>query len=380
MPRVAWTGFGKFNGVEENPSATLAERLATLHRDEGDSWEVVEVSGEAAKAASRNGGDAALVIHLGVATDYDTITLERCAYNDATFRVADERGWQPDGEKISAGAPFGAPSPTSLDVEAAAASASAAGHAVRVSDDAGRFVCNYIYYCSLERHPCVFVHVPPLDKVDLEAQVATLAVLRGALLDAAAAAVPPVTALVGGGGDDVAASASDVAADLVAMGIDAAVAQTAVAAGCTSVETAMEFIFAEPPPMPPPPPEARPEPRLKQVLVVRADLGMSCGKIAAQCAHASLGGYRDALRRSPRDADRWVGAGETVIVVQTPADAGADYLRRARNAAAASGLPAALIADAGRTEVAPGTETVLAVGPGPVDDVDAITGALALLK
>ena len=51
MPRVAWTGFGKFNGVEENPSATLAERLATLHRDEGDSWEVVEVSGEAAPAA-----------------------------------------------------------------------------------------------------------------------------------------------------------------------------------------------------------------------------------------------------------------------------------------------------------------------------------------
>ena len=54
-----------------------------------------------------------------------------------------------------------------------------------------------------------------------------------------------------------------------------------------------------------------------------------------------------------------------------PADAGADILRRARNAAAASGLGAALIT-ASRTEVAPGGPgTVLAVGLGPVDDVDA---------
>ena len=34
------------------------------------------------------------------------------------------------------------------------------------------------------------------------------------------------------------------------MGIDAAMARQAAAAGCTSVETAMEFIFSEPPAVP----------------------------------------------------------------------------------------------------------------------------------
>ena len=156
------------------------------------------------------------------------------------------------------------------------------------------------------------------------------------------------------------------------MGIDAAMARQAAAAGCTSVETAMEFIFSEPPAVPPPPPSAQ---RLKQVLVVRADLGMSAGKIAAQCAHASLGGYREALRRTPDVADRWVGAGETVIVVQHDG-----CLRSLHAAAVAANLNTSLIADAGRTEVAPGTETVLGVGPGPADDVDAITGRLKLLS
>ncbi|KAH8054169.1 pyroglutamyl-peptidase [Aureococcus anophagefferens] len=281
MPRVHWTGFGKFHGVADNPSATLAERVAAKFAD--DSWEVVEVSGEAARDAALNGSDADVVVHLGVAVDYANITLERCAYNDATFRCDDERGWRPAGEKISADSPFGAPSPTPLDVEAAAAKAKDLGFSVDVSDDAGRFVCNYLYYCSLERRPCVFVHVPSFDKLGLEDQLATLE-HRGEVVE-----------------------------DLVAMGIDAAMARQAAAAGCTSVETAMEFIFSEPPAMPPPPPSAQ---RLKQVLVVRADLGMSAGKIAAQCAHASLGGYREALRRTPDVADRWVGAGETVIVVQ----------------------------------------------------------------
>ena len=66
---------------------------------------------------------------------------------------------------------------SSWDAIACAFAAVARKAGVNLSDDAGRFVCNYLYYCSLERHPCVFVHVPPLDKVDLEAQVAPLAVL-----------------------------------------------------------------------------------------------------------------------------------------------------------------------------------------------------------
>ena len=85
--RVAWTGFGQFQGVEANPSAVLAQRLAAQHSTEGDSVEILEVSAAAAKAWRCP--DAGLVVHLGVAITYDAITLERCAYNDASFRVPD---------------------------------------------------------------------------------------------------------------------------------------------------------------------------------------------------------------------------------------------------------------------------------------------------
>ena len=44
-----------------------------------------------------------------------------------------------------------------------------------------------------------------------------------------------------------------------------------------------------------------------------------------------------------------------------------------------AGLPAYLVADAGRTQVAPGSKTVLAIGPGPKSALDAITGTLKLL-
>ena len=37
------------------------------------------------------------------------------------------------------------------------------------------------------------------------------------------------------------------------------------------------------------------------------------------------------------------------------------------------------VVDAGRTEVAPGTRTVLALGPAPVEVMDVITGHLRLL-
>ncbi len=48
-------------------------------------------------------------------------------------------------------------------------------------------------------------------------------------------------------------------------------------------------------------------------------------------------------------------------------------------AARASGLPTALIVDAGRTQVAPGSATVLAIGPGEVARIDRVTGDLKLL-
>ena len=56
------------------------------------------------------------------------------------------------------------------------------GFNVAVSNDAGRFVCNYVYYHSLHHSAangtqCIFVHVPPFDKIDCEQQLEFIATL-----------------------------------------------------------------------------------------------------------------------------------------------------------------------------------------------------------
>ena len=108
-------------------------------------------------------------------------------------------------------------------------------------------MCNYLYFCSLAHGvPCVFVHVPPVEKVPLEAQVETLARLRGYLVEAVGSGVDVLA--------DVAAAANGagVLDQLVALGIDPERAAFAISAGATSVEQAMELLFAEEPPAPPP--------------------------------------------------------------------------------------------------------------------------------
>ena len=119
------------------------------------------------------------------------------------------------------------------------------------------------------------------------------------------------------------------------------------------------------------------EDHLYQFIILRKDLGRALGwplgALAAQCAHAALGGAR---RADASVIERWAGAGETMIVVAAPHEG----LSALRDAASTAGLPHCLVADAGRTEVEPGTETVLAVGPGEVSRVDAITGRLRLLR
>ena len=73
--------------------------------------------------------------------------LESSAYNLADFRVADEDGWQPHDEPITARRPAGSRLRTALDL--GALRHTLRRHGVEVSCDPGRFVCNYTYYLSL---------------------------------------------------------------------------------------------------------------------------------------------------------------------------------------------------------------------------------------
>ncbi|CAN0052270.1 unnamed protein product [Lampetra fluviatilis] len=113
----------------------------------------------------------------------------------------------------------------------------------------------------------------------------------------------------------------------------------------------------------------------KMVLVVRADLKMGKGKAAAQCAHAAVAAYRLAAARQPGALRRWRRGGQAKIVTRVEDEAA---LLELQERARALGLGAPVVCDAGRTQVAAGSCTVLAVGPGPVRAVGEVTGHLKL--
>jgi peptidyl-tRNA hydrolase len=56
------------------------------------------------------------------------------------------------------------------------------------------------------------------------------------------------------------------------------------------------------------------------VIVVRADLGMSAGKIAAQSVHAALAAYRHAQEKMPSSLRAWEGQGAATICLQCSGD------------------------------------------------------------
>lgn len=123
----------------------------------------------------------------------------------------------------------------------------------------------------------------------------------------------------------------------------------------------------------------------KLILVVRTDLGMTKGKIAAQCGHATLACFksisnaaRAAGPSSPaaRLLQRWERYGQAKVALQTKS---ADEMHELMAKARSLGITAEVIADAGRTQIDPGSLTVLGVGPAPKSAVDLVTGHLKLL-
>lgn len=111
---------------------------------------------------------------------------------------------------------------------------------------------------------------------------------------------------------------------------------------------------------------------MKQAIVARTDVGMGQGKLAAQVAHASLSAYEDA---SDRDRNEWKRGGQKKVVLRAGSES---ELFELADAAEREGLPHAVVRDAGHTQLEPGTVTALAVGPGPEDAVDRVTGDLPL--
>ncbi len=111
-----------------------------------------------------------------------------------------------------------------------------------------------------------------------------------------------------------------------------------------------------------------------KMAIVTPELSISDGKLAAQVAHASVECALRLNKKNPSLLQKWLDEGQKKVVLTAPEE----ELTRLQNKASSMGLCTALIKDAGRTELPPGTITALAIGPGKEHDVDHITGQLPL--
>lgn len=171
---ILLTGFGPFPGVPRNPSQSLVERFPDSLGGHDIHRVVLPTIYEAAGA----GIEALLVerrpdicLCLGVATDA-FLRLETLARNHGTLAIADESGAVRSGPIAPSGPDTYA---CTLPFAAIRAMLKRRGIAAELSDDAGGYVCNHVFYSArhaIDRHrlatACGFVHVPPFGQPDDE--------------------------------------------------------------------------------------------------------------------------------------------------------------------------------------------------------------------
>jgi pyroglutamyl-peptidase len=164
------TGFEPFGGERINPSAEVARAL------HGRTIEGARVVGIVLPCVFGDSIDALravldsqrpqLVLALGLAAGREGFTLERVAVNLDDARIADNAGAQPIDAPVIARGP--AAHFTTLPIKAMVAALRAAGHSAAVSNSAGTFVCNHVFYGlqqALKRRRSVrsgFMHLPCL--------------------------------------------------------------------------------------------------------------------------------------------------------------------------------------------------------------------------
>uniref|UniRef100_A0A2P2LRU3 Pyrrolidone-carboxylate peptidase n=1 Tax=Rhizophora mucronata TaxID=61149 RepID=A0A2P2LRU3_RHIMU len=181
------TGFKKFHGVSENPTETIVSNLNEYMKKKGlpkglilGSCRVLETAGQGALGPLYQTLQSAIITnnsesqasgrviwaHFGVNSGATKFAIESHAVNEATFRCPDEMGWKPQKVPIiPSDGGISQVRETALPVEEITKALVKKGYDVMTSGDAGRFVCNYVYYHSLwfaEQNgiKSLFVHVP----------------------------------------------------------------------------------------------------------------------------------------------------------------------------------------------------------------------------
>jgi len=126
----------------------------------------------------------------------------------------------------------------------------------------------------------------------------------------------------------------------------------------------------------------------KQYIIIRKDLNMSTGKIAAQASHASMKVFFDKMRVvssehgdnyifSPTaDEIEWITGMFTKVVLGVKNEG---QLLKVYQLALEAGLNVSLIKDAGLTELVGDNYTAVAIGPNTIADCYPIVNRLRLL-
>lgn len=169
QPTLLLTGFEPFGGEALNPSWQVAQ---ALHGERIAGVTVQALQLPCVFGAARAALDAALlplrpklalVLALGQAGGRDGFTLERVAINVDDGRIPDNAGQQPVDEPVVSGGP--AAYFATLPIKAMVAALQQAGWPAAVSQTAGTYVCNHVFYGlmhSLRRRPvrAGFMHLP----------------------------------------------------------------------------------------------------------------------------------------------------------------------------------------------------------------------------
>ncbi|MEK6942273.1 MAG: peptidyl-tRNA hydrolase Pth2 [archaeon] len=113
----------------------------------------------------------------------------------------------------------------------------------------------------------------------------------------------------------------------------------------------------------------------KQVIIVRKDLKMGTGKVAAQAAHASVAALEKTMNEHEDWVAEWKEQGQEKVVLKVGSKKELlEWFEKLKKR-----FPTALIKDAGRTQIAPNEPTCIGIGPAPENEIDEYTKGLKLL-
>ena len=120
---------------------------------------------------------------------------------------------------------------------------------------------------------------------------------------------------------------------------------------------------------------------LKMVFLVRQDLKMGAGKIAAQVAHAAIGLYDDILEGEniyqKTALNNWFNYGQKKVVLKVnDLNTMLEVVKKCKKLK----LQYCLISDAGHTQIPQGSITVLGIGPDISEKINDVTGTFKLMN